>query len=137
MTEPDGSEICEKILDKYFHRARKESAVELQFFDYEQVKDNLCICVINYERNKEILAGVPYQKYLDLAVVCYVLIQLPNEGLQARMLVYHALLKLWNIKENKLMRTAFYNTFHTVSVRIRKMEDVIVSIDIIEITKVN
>ena len=33
MPEPDGSEICEEILDKYFHRARKESAVELQGFD--------------------------------------------------------------------------------------------------------
>ena len=33
MPEPDGSEICEEILDKYFHRAKKASAVELQGFD--------------------------------------------------------------------------------------------------------
>ena len=33
MPEPDGSEICDEILNKYFNVARKESAVELQGFD--------------------------------------------------------------------------------------------------------
>lgn len=33
MPEPDGSEICDEILNKYFRNARKESVVELQGFD--------------------------------------------------------------------------------------------------------
>lgn len=33
MPEPDGSEICDEILNKYFRVARKESAVELRGFD--------------------------------------------------------------------------------------------------------
>lgn len=33
MPEPDGSEICDEILNKYFRNAQKESVVELQGFD--------------------------------------------------------------------------------------------------------
>lgn len=33
IPEPDGSEICDEILNKYFNVARKESAVELRGFD--------------------------------------------------------------------------------------------------------
>ena len=121
-----GKMTLENILDEMEECIKIKPVVNmLQFFDYEQVKDNLCIRVINYERNRDILESVPHQKYLDLAVVCDVLMQLPNEGVQARMLVNHALLKLWNVRESELMRTAFYNTFHTVRVRIRKMCEVI------------
>lgn len=125
----DGEMALEDILDEMEEQIKRKPVINLiQFLDYEQIKDNLCIRVINYERNKETLEDVPHQKYLDLAVVCYVLIPLPNEGMQARMLVNNALLGLWNIGESKLMRTAVYNTFHAVRVRIRKMGDVIAAI---------
>ena len=124
-----GVMTIENILDEMEERIKVKPVVNmLQLLDYEQIKDNLCIRVINYERNKDILVDVPHQKYLDLAVVCYILIPLPNEGMQARMLVNNALLELWNIGESKLMRTAIYNTFHIVRVRIRKMGDVIAAI---------
>ena len=124
-----GKMKLEHILDEMEERIKRKPVVNmLQLLDYEQIKDNLCIRVINYERNKDMLADVPHQKYLDLAVVCYVLIQLPDEGVRARMLVNHALLKLWNIRESKLMQTAIYNTFRIVRVRIKKMCEVVASL---------
>ena len=33
MPEPDGSKICDEVLNRYFHTAKKESTVELQGFD--------------------------------------------------------------------------------------------------------
>lgn len=52
MPEPDGSEICDEILDKYFHVARKESAVELQGFD-EKLKRREEVLMLKDKLEKE------------------------------------------------------------------------------------
>lgn len=33
MPDPDGSEACDEVLEKYFHRARKDSSIMLVGFD--------------------------------------------------------------------------------------------------------
>lgn len=52
MPEPDGSEICDEILNKYFHVARKESAVELQGFD-EKLKRREEVLMLKDKLEKE------------------------------------------------------------------------------------
>lgn len=52
MPEPDGSEICDEILNKYFHVARKESVVELQGFD-EKLKRREEVLILKDKLEKE------------------------------------------------------------------------------------
>ena len=52
MPEPDGSEICDEILNKYFHMARKESAIELQGFD-EKLKRREEVLMLKDKLEKE------------------------------------------------------------------------------------
>lgn len=52
MPEPDGSEICDEILNKYFHMARKESAIELQGFD-EKLKRREEVLLLKEKLEKE------------------------------------------------------------------------------------
>lgn len=52
LPEPDGSEICDEILNKYFRVAKSESAVELQGFD-ERLKRREEVLVLKDKLEKE------------------------------------------------------------------------------------
>ena len=52
MPEPDGSETCDEILNKYFHTARKESSVELHGFD-EKLKRREEVLMLKDKLEKE------------------------------------------------------------------------------------
>jgi len=52
MPAPDGSEICDEILNQYFHVAKKESAVELQGFD-EKLKRREEVLMLKDKLEKE------------------------------------------------------------------------------------
>ena len=52
IPEPDGSEICDEILDKYFQKAKKDSAVELRGFD-EKLKRREEVLMLKDKLEKE------------------------------------------------------------------------------------
>lgn len=84
--------------------------VDIRFFtDYENAKDRICMKLIHYEKNRELLKEVPHIRFLDLAVVFYYLIQLPS-GEQATILIYNKHLPYWNVTTDTLFESAKINT---------------------------
>ena len=67
-------EIVRKVIRTYEER-RPSERLNLDFFrDYAQVRTRLACRLVNLEKNRELLAQVPHQVWLDLAVVpCCVL----------------------------------------------------------------
>ena len=94
------------------------------FFDYENVKKRLVLRLINLEGNTELLKEVPYQKFLDLAVVCHMVLASEEIGCGA-ILIRREHMESWRIDEETLFRDAFNNSPKMEPYEIMKMEDVL------------
>lgn len=100
-----------------------------QFLDYDNIKERLCMKLINAGKNKELLEQVPYRRFHDLAVVYYIL--LPNEScLQgiASIPVNNKMVEYWNVSEIDMYSMALKNTRHYFKYLVRPMEEVIMEI---------
>ena len=80
--------ILEQIKNTYaMHHPGDQ--VDIRFFtDYENAKDRICMKLIHYEKNRELLKEVPHIRFHDLAVVFYYLFQLPTSE-PATLLIYN------------------------------------------------
>ena len=68
-------EILEEILEEY-RRNRCGLYLDVdEFQQFDRVSSRIVYKLINYERNEEMLSTVPHRRFLDLAVVYYLLIE--------------------------------------------------------------
>lgn len=95
---------------------------ELQ--NFESVKRNVVCKLINFDKNVEMLKDMPYEPFLDLAIVCYVIFDLNIHG-TAIMTVKNEHLKMWNISREELIQLAKENSYRLLPAEFRKMKDII------------
>ena len=70
-------QLVRKVMWQLEH-CKPQMDVEADFFqNYQEIKENICFKLINYERNRELLKKVPHKRILDLAMVFYYRIQDP------------------------------------------------------------
>lgn len=105
--------ICKNDLDISFYT------------DYEKVKPRLSCRLIHREKNRELLKEVPYQPYLNLAVVCFCQVSGDEIG-NGTILVRKCHLNLWKIDKEKLFRHARKNMQRLFPARIYSMEELLV-----------
>ncbi len=90
----DLNSICDMI-ENIIRENTIEGTVDVDsLMDYEKVKDRIVFKLINFEKNAELLENVPYRKFLDLAIVYYILIgeEAFNNG---SILINNSHLKMW------------------------------------------
>lgn len=75
---------------------------------YDYMKNNLFLCVVNAERNQDILAAVPHQRVEDLAVI-YRCMARNNNNYLGSVLVNNSLLKKWGVNKEALHEQALQN----------------------------
>lgn len=79
--------------------------------DYENIKDKIVFRLINMEKNEKYLQQIPYVKYLDLAIVFSVLLEIDQKcGQVAMMQIKNEHLELWNVNMEDVYRSALLNT---------------------------
>lgn len=109
----------DRVMESIFHtysEIKVSKKVDLNFFiNFENVKDNLFIKIINKELNKNLLTDVPYIEYLDLAIVFSYFVDenFCNGNLcqgAASILVHNNHMNLWNITKEELYKIALNNT---------------------------
>lgn len=89
--------------------ARNEIKVQNNIdLSYDHIKSNLFLCVVNAERNQELLANIPHQKLEDLAVVYRSLFCTDGEQVGS-MLINNRLLEYWNVDQGKIHEQALKN----------------------------
>lgn len=76
--------------------------------DFNFVKERLRIKLINYEANQSLLEDIPHVKYLDLAIVFYLLIEENDEG-QMTALVHNEHVEVWKTDMVQLYQIALSN----------------------------
>lgn len=102
-----------------------KSDLDISFYtDYEQVKSRLSCRLIHREKNRELLKEVPYQSYLNLAVVCFC--QISNDEIgNGTILVRKCHLNLWEISKEELFRHARKNMQRLFPAKIYSMEELL------------
>lgn len=115
--------IIKEIIDIY-HQCKVEHNIDLSFLlDYENVKNKIVYKLINFEKNKLLLAQVPHVKYLDLAIVfyCNIVSDFLNQG---SILIYNKYCKTWKITTEQLYDRAKQNTPKLLRYDLKSMEQI-------------
>lgn len=125
-----GREISAIIEDLY--RFYKKFAVKgsLNFdllFDYNRVKKRIFLKMINYEKNREQLAQVPHIRFLDLAIVCYMVCMNDLMG-QGAVRVDDCFLEKWKITKEELFANAEENTKNLMGMELKDIQEMIFDI---------
>ena len=119
--------IAEQILLLYEEGDGLPSELAEQLKDFEKVKDRIAYKLINAEDNAVLLSGVPHFRYLDLAVVFYIIVAESEEG-QMTALIHDEHLNLWNITADDLSLLSEQNTGTLLPCRIKPIEDAIMEL---------
>ena len=93
--------------------------------DFEKVKDNLYVELINRHSNEELLQDVPHTQFLDdFAVIVRCSVEMATEG-TASFLVHNNHLRMWQVEQEYLISHAIQNTRKLFGVELVPLEAVI------------
>lgn len=139
-------------LEEYYQRFKDEGSVEniardiLRLYsevrfkrcfeggflkDFRQIREKIVYRLVNREANRELLLEAPYEEYLDLAVVYYVLLEVNDYG-TASLMIRNEHLKMWNVTEKEISRQAHRNTRRLLPYEIRTMGVLLEELSILE-----
>ena len=104
-------------------------AEQLKHFPF--VRDRIAYKLVNAEENAILLSDVPHFRYLDLAIVFYLIVSENEEG-QMTALVHNEHLDLWSITREELGELAEANTIRLMPSRIAPIEEVICGLEPLE-----
>lgn len=77
--------------------------------DFQKIRGKIVYRLVNREANRELLEETPYEEYLDLAVVYYVLLEVNPYGM-ASLMIRHEHLKMWDVTQEEIACEARRNT---------------------------
>ncbi len=108
------------IIDDIYQAYQKYSCemnlnldIKIQDFNnYEKIKKQVAYKVINYEKNEELLVQIPHVRFLDLAIVFFVMVSCQKDsGIKnAAFPIHKEHLKTWEVTIGDIYRDALYNT---------------------------
>lgn len=75
------------------HKVERNFSVDM-ISDFDFVKDKICFKLINAEKNQQLLKDIPYVKFMDLAVVFYILVDQSVDG-NATALIRNGMMQVW------------------------------------------
>lgn len=116
--------IVGNIWELYKEVRFTDNNIGVNLMSYDKIKGKIVYKLINLEKNQEMLQDVPYRKFLDLALVCYVLLDNDEHG-TATMTVKWEHLKSWGIDKDTLFRNAERNTRRLLPAEVKTMKDTI------------
>lgn len=92
--------------------------------DYSKAKRKLAVKLINYSKNQEYLKDYPHMRYLDLAIIFYVVLDIKKEGL-ATVVVTYDYMNAWGITKAELLETALKNSSRILPAKFASMKDML------------
>ena len=126
--ESNGNKGLEEIIEqikKLWESNRVRTNVDIDFFpDFERVKAKLAYKLVNYELNKDLLAEIPHEKFMDLAKIYYIEIENRSLG-KGTVTIKNEYLGIWGITKERLCSVAEENMQRRFPMEIKTIEDVI------------
>lgn len=119
----DMEELFEDIKGIY-EAAKVHTAFDMKrICCYEETEKDICVSLINAERNKELLKDVPNVPIYDLVAVFYIMTDMEENGLPSRILVNSALQERWGVTAEELYETALRNTERMMPAKVTCVEE--------------
>jgi len=100
--------VLNKTAEMYANAAREGVIDAEQYFDYENVKDDVILKVINTKQNKGMLEKMPHREFMDLSVIYVVDVNVNGEKGSIR--ITNNLMEKYGVTEEELYKTALHNT---------------------------
>lgn len=119
--------IVQSILKEYIDK-KPHGKVDMDFFmNYENVKRRIIYHLVNREKNKELLADIPHEEFLDLAICFYYNYESPEIG-DGVILIHNSHLDMWNVSCQELRRLADFNTPKLMPAELCSMNEAIATL---------
>ena len=112
-------EAAEEMIESYYEAAKV--SVEVPKIDKELIMDQSFLVVINADRNESLLETMPHKRFLDLAAVVRVLIDLGRGGELSSIKVTNEVVEKLGIDADELFEAAAKNTEKNFPTRVRQL----------------
>ena len=117
-------EIVEKIVGLYRNAMTTENFHTDEYLDFEKVKRHLACKLINKSKNQKLLREVPYESFLNLAVVAYYKLEDEKIG-NATILVRKSHCERWGVDEEEVLRQAKANMKKILPAKLMRMNEML------------
>ncbi len=97
-----------------------------EFKNFSRMKERIVYRLINYSKNQALLADIPHRKFLDLAIVYYLLLHSSETG-NACIVIRNEHMSFWNVGTDTLHQYAEKNTPLLLPAKVQKMDEIIQS----------
>ena len=77
--------------------------------DYDGIKNRIIFCIINTQRNEELLKEIPHREIEDLSIIYKVVFENSTEG-NAMMRITNEHMEVWKVREEELWKISEENT---------------------------
>lgn len=127
----DPEELVQEIYHQYLHYSSNLPFSIQDFSDYSRLHKKIAYKLIHFEKNKKRLEHIPYVRFLDLAIVFFVLVDYHadcKEHSDAVFLIREEHLKLWQVDIGDIYRDALYQTPKFYPAQIYNMADMILEL---------
>lgn len=122
------SEIVHDLIALYNEHTECPVFDASDFTDFSLAKNKIMFRIIQTSANKELLEKVPHFDFLDLSIIFF--ISFPNSGHEhITAIIYNEHLKMWNCSPEKILELAKENTIRHFPFSIKKMSDVLHSLN--------
>lgn len=120
------NEAAENVYLKILKHGNDLKSIDMDdITKWERIRPRIHAKLINMERNKEMLTGMPWKRFLDLAAVYYVKMDGIIDGGNASFLVNNSHMEMWGQDEESIHQTALSNMHKDGGPLFESMETVI------------
>lgn len=113
-------DLADSICSIYQEIRVKKTCDCQNLFDFNHVKEHIVYKLIRRDANEELLKQIPYEPFLDLAVVYYIQIDNTRFG-SAAIQIRNEHLRYWRVEKEEIHRLAEKNTPRIYPVQIRQI----------------
>ncbi len=113
-------DLADSICSIYQEIRVKKTCDCQNLFDFNHVKEHIVYKLIRRDANEELLKQIPYEPFLDLAVVYYIQIDNTRFG-SAAIQIRNEHLRYWRVEKEEIRRLAEKNTPRIYPAQIQKI----------------
>lgn len=121
------NEIVTNIVEVFTKNQDISSGIAQAFTSFEEMKDRVVYNLIRTETNIELLKDIPHVRFLDMAVVFYLILDRNAKG-RMTALIHNSHLECWKITGDELYQITKINTPMLFPARIQTLEQIMFDI---------
>lgn len=116
--------IVQDVMEAYLAGKKAEPDVA-GFTEWEKARRKVLVKLVNYETNTELLKAVPHRRFLDLAEIYYIVVDIDEGQGMGSILIYNIHLERWGIGEEELSEAAYANYRSYLPAEIKGMGEIV------------